>query len=111
MESIEDILAVCIEDIKEGRHTLANCLAIYPDKRQQLEPLLKIALSIKEPPSFRPTKDFKIKARVQLMEYIHDSRSKKTSWNPWEIFYLREFHFHFRQPFVSSPFWKKKQKV
>ncbi|MFC2026429.1 DUF5667 domain-containing protein [Chloroflexota bacterium] len=80
MESIKDILAVCIEDIKEGRRTLASCLAIYPDKRQQLEPLLKIALSIKEPPSFRPAKDFKIKARVQLMEYIHDSRSKKTSW-------------------------------
>ena len=79
MANIENILATCITDIKAGRHTPESCLASYPSVREQLEPLLNIALSIKEPPAFKPTRQFKIKARVQLMEYIQDNKIKEKS--------------------------------
>lgn len=68
---IEDILAQCIEDIKAGKSSVADCLDKYPAVRKQLEPLLKIALEIREPPDVKPSPAFKVRARVQLMEQIH----------------------------------------
>ncbi len=76
-KKIEDILAQCIEDIKAGRSSVADCLAKYPSMRKELEPLLKIALSIKEPSDIRPSDAFKIRARVNLMEHIRASQSGK----------------------------------
>ena len=55
MKGIEDILALCIEDVKSGRSTLADCLERYPSVREDLEPLLRIALSIQEPPPVTPS--------------------------------------------------------
>ena len=67
----EDILVQCIDDIKAGRSGIEDCLSRYPAMREHLEPLLRIALEIREPPDVKPSPTFKIKARVQLMEQIH----------------------------------------
>jgi len=85
VKRIEDILIQCIEEVKSGKTSLADCLNRYPDMRRELEPLLRIALSIKEPPDIRPSDSFKIRARVNLMEHIHAGRvvkktSKSVSW-------------------------------
>ena len=85
MKRIEDILIQCIEEVKSGKTSLADCLNRYPDMRRELEPLLRIALSIKEPPDIRPSDSFRIRARVNLMEHIHSGRvvkrnGKLTSW-------------------------------
>ncbi len=77
MKRIEDILAQCIEEVKSGKASLADCLNRYPDMRRELEPLMRIALSIKEPPDIRPSNAFKIRARVNLMEHIHASQAVK----------------------------------
>ena len=77
MKKIEEILIQCIEDIKAGKTSLADCLGRYPDVRRELEPLLRIALSIKEPTDISPSDAFKIRARVNLMEHIHASQSGK----------------------------------
>ncbi|MFC2067810.1 DUF5667 domain-containing protein [Chloroflexota bacterium] len=82
MKRIEDILALCIEDIKAGKATLADCLERYPSIRRELEPLLRIALSIQEPPPVTPSNAFKVRARVQLMEHIHTQKDKRKSWRP-----------------------------
>lgn len=74
MKSLEDVLARCIEDIQAGRASLADCLERYPDRRGELEPLLKIALSIEPPPDVRPSDAFRVRARVNLMEHIHATR-------------------------------------
>lgn len=80
MKNIADILTQCIEDVRAGRNTMEECLTRYPDMRHELEPLLRIALSIQEPPLYKPTGDFKNRARVSLMEYIHEQQSVKKSW-------------------------------
>ncbi|MFC1899197.1 DUF5667 domain-containing protein [Chloroflexota bacterium] len=77
MKRIEEILTQCIEDIKAGRASLEDCLDGYPDMRRELEPLLRIALSIKEPADIRPSDAFKVRARVNLIEHIHASQSGK----------------------------------
>lgn len=74
---VEEILIHCIDDIKAGRATLAGCLERYPDARAELEPLLKVALSIKEKPDIKPSEAFKIRARANLMDHIRASQLEK----------------------------------
>jgi len=81
LKKIEDILASCIEDIRLGRSTLEGCLDRYPSAREQLEPLLRIAIAIQELPSIKPTESFKSRAKVHLMEYIHTEKTAKRSWS------------------------------
>lgn len=71
----EDILVQCLDDIRAGRHSIEECLNRYPSLRNRLEPLLRIALEIQPPPDVEPSPDFKVRARVQLMEQIHAGRS------------------------------------
>jgi hypothetical protein len=77
VKKIEEILIRCIDDIKAGRASLADCLERYSDMRRELEPLLRIALNIQAPSYIKPSNDFKVRARVNLMEPIHASQSKK----------------------------------
>ena len=81
MKRFEDILVQCIEDIKTGRSSIEDCLDKYSSMREQLEPLLRIALAIREPPDVKPSPSFKVKARVWLMDQIHE-RQPVTKW-PW----------------------------
>jgi len=69
----EDILVECIEDVKADRSSIEDCLDEYPSMRERLEPLLRIALEIREPPYLKPSPGFKLRARVWLMEQIHES--------------------------------------
>jgi len=82
LKKFEDILAQCIEDIKGGKASIEECLDRHPSLRGQLEPLLKIALSIRETREVKPSEPFKLKARVQLMEQIHAWQTA-TKW-PWD---------------------------
>ena len=97
LKKFEDILVQCIEDIKAGRSSIQDCLDRYPSMREQLEPLLKIALEIREPPDVKLSPSFKVKARVWLMEQIHGGQAV-TKW-PWSRYdsqvkpipYIRRF--------------------
>ena len=71
MKKREDMLVQYVEDIKGGSSSIEDCLNRYPSVREQLEPLLRIALAIREPPDVRPAPFFKVKARVWLMDPIH----------------------------------------
>ncbi|MFC1933018.1 DUF5667 domain-containing protein [Chloroflexota bacterium] len=82
MKRIEDILSQCIEDIKAENTSLEDCLDRYPAVRRELEPLLRIALNIQEPPDIRPSAAFKIRARVSLMEHIRASQAIKETRRP-----------------------------
>ncbi|MFC1992846.1 DUF5667 domain-containing protein [Chloroflexota bacterium] len=77
MKKTEETLIQCIDDIKAGKASLEDCLSRYPDVCSELEPLLKIALSIKEKPDIKPSDAFKVRARDNLMEHIHANQSQK----------------------------------
>jgi len=98
LEKFEDILVQCIDDIKAARSGIEDCLDRYPSMREQLEPLLRIALEIREPPDMKPSPSFKTKARVWLMDRIHGEQAV-TKW-PWSRYdsqvkpipYIRRFN-------------------
>lgn len=77
MEKIEIILTNCIQDIRSGRYTLGQCLDRYPARRQELEPLLKMALYIQKPADFRLDPDYKQSAKAQLLQQIRTTKPKK----------------------------------
>ncbi len=81
LKKFEDILAECIDDIRAGKASVEDCLNRYPSTREQLEPLLRIALEIREPPNVKPSPSFKMKARVRLMDQTR-GRQPATRW-PW----------------------------
>ena len=79
-KKIEELLLECIEAIKAGKSDIAGCLKRYPSLREELEPLLNIAISLREPPDIRPSQEFKIRARVSLMDHIYaEGRATKLS--------------------------------
>lgn len=85
LEKFEDILVQCIDDVKAGSYSIEECLDRYPSVREQLEPLLRIALEIRETSDIKPSLSFKIKARAWLMDQIHE-RQPVTKW-PWSRYY------------------------
>jgi len=98
LEKFEDILVQCIDDIKAGGSSIEDCLDRYPSMREQLEPLLRIALEIREPPDVKPSPSFRVKAKVWLMDQIHGEQAV-TKW-PWSRYdnqvkpipYIRRFN-------------------
>jgi len=78
LEKIEIILTQCIKDIKSGRATLAECLNRYPSRRQELEPLLKVALNIQEPPVIELESSYKQAAKARLLQQIRTAKPEKS---------------------------------
>ena len=48
MKRCEDMLVQYVEDVKSGNSSIEDCLDRYPSVREQLEPLLKIALELQK---------------------------------------------------------------
>jgi len=85
LENIEIILTRCIADIRSGRATLDECLDRYPQQRHELEPLLRTAMNIEQPPFYRMDENYKRAARVRLLQQI-ESTGKKKNRSFMEIF-------------------------
>ncbi|HUW45827.1 MAG TPA: DUF5667 domain-containing protein [Dehalococcoidia bacterium] len=100
LKKFEDILVQCIEDIKTGRSSIEDCLDKYPSMREQLEPLLKIALGIRKPPDVKPSSVFKVKARVWLMDQIYGGQPV-AKW-PWSRYDSRVKPIHYIRRFSMS---------
>lgn len=76
MEEIEKILTNCIKEIKSGKTTLTECLTRYSSIRNELEPLLKIALNIQELPPLQMNNSDKQIVRARLLHQINVSKQK-----------------------------------
>ncbi len=70
MKGIEIILTNCIEEIRSGKATLEECLSRHPEIRQELEPLLRTAVSIKNPPAYHMEAEDKQSVRANLLRQI-----------------------------------------
>ena len=66
---LSEILAQCLDDIKSGRADIEECLNQYPAYRQELEPLLSLAVHI-QPPEVEPSDEFRENTRMELVKKI-----------------------------------------
>jgi hypothetical protein len=71
----EEILAICIEEIRSGKSTVEDCIARYPEFGKELQSLLKIASSLKME-IVKPSVEFKQRAKRRLFEVMQSSPEK-----------------------------------
>ena len=64
---IELVLDECLQEIQAHRATVASCLAQYPELRDELEPLLTLALALEDTPDPGPSLSFKQGMRARLL--------------------------------------------
>jgi anti-sigma-K factor RskA len=72
----EDILDICLERITRGE-SVELCLASYPEEAAELEPLLRVALSVTEVSSIEPRPEFKNAAKYRLLSALEAKEEKR----------------------------------
>lgn len=63
----EDLLANCIDEVDSGKYTLEECLAKYPELRDELRPLLEVAQCL-QTKKVTPSPEFRMRARSRLLQ-------------------------------------------
>jgi hypothetical protein len=71
----EEILAICIEEIRSGKSTIEACVTRYPDLGKELRSLLEIATCLK-PDEVTPSREFKQRAKRRLFEEMQPAPAK-----------------------------------
>ena len=82
MNRKEEVLSRCIDEVLSGRSTAEDCLLRYPELRNELKPLLELAISI-QPPKVVPSPEFRRRLRHRLLEVMapaeaHEDRKEIT---------------------------------
>jgi hypothetical protein len=66
----EEILAECLEAVTTGERSVEECLALYPDWRDRLEPLLRLGQRLGQVPLPEPDSAFRKAARERFLSAI-----------------------------------------
>jgi hypothetical protein len=69
MTQIERLLAQCLEDLEQG-DSVEECLARYPEREEELEPLLRAAQCVRFAPNVIPAASFRQGARARMLDKI-----------------------------------------
>jgi len=81
----EEILAVCIEEIRSGKSTAEECAARYPELGKELLSLLEIADNLR-PAGAHASTEFKQRAKRYLFEQMQESPSRSRRLWFWPAF-------------------------
>ncbi|MFH1381985.1 MAG: DUF5667 domain-containing protein [Chloroflexota bacterium] len=73
MNNKEEILARCIDEVLSGQSTVEDCLARYPELREELKPLLEVAISI-QVPKVAASPEFRQRTRDRLLEIMESAQ-------------------------------------
>ncbi len=76
MTKIEIVLAQCLEALEQGT-SLEACLARYPNRREELEPLLRAAQRVGSAPPVGPSDTFRQGARDRMVLLIQHREALK----------------------------------
>jgi hypothetical protein len=69
-ETLQEALAWSLEALKQGRHTIEDCLARFPNHQAELQALLQTAEYMWQTPKAAPSLAFKQNARQRLIKRI-----------------------------------------
>jgi hypothetical protein len=66
-QRFEEILAECLEAVTTGQRTVEECLALHPNWRDRLEPLLRLSCRLGQAPLPEPDSAFQEAARERFL--------------------------------------------
>jgi hypothetical protein len=69
-EGLHEALAWSLNELEHGRMSVEDCLARYPEHRQELHGLLLTAQNLQRAPGVNPSLDFKLHARKRLVKRL-----------------------------------------
>jgi hypothetical protein len=79
----EEILAICLEEIRCGKSRAEDCIAHHPEIESDLRSLMKIAAALK-PDAVYPSTEFKQRARRRLFEEMESTPTNLSfGWWNW----------------------------
>jgi len=86
----DNIIDDCLERLLAKGETVEQCLENYPERADELKPLLQTALAAKKASAIQPRPEFKARARYEFRSALQTMEAKRTrpflSWQPrWEI--------------------------
>jgi len=70
MEGLQEALASSLEELEQGRLTIDECLARYPQFHPELQKLLLTAQNLRQAPKVSPSVGFKLNARRRLIKRL-----------------------------------------
>lgn len=79
MNRLEVALEDCLNRIQVGNESPENCLALYPDLREELEPLLIAALKLRSLRQLVPNQGFKSRTRSLLLSQMQ-ANPRQSVW-------------------------------
>ncbi len=68
--NLSDILASCLDSIERGERSVEECLALYPEQREELRFLLSAAAGVRERAGFSPRPGFHSASRARLLKRL-----------------------------------------
>ncbi len=77
--TLEYALEDCLTRLDTGEATLEECLALYPELRSDLEPLLAVAAGVGQLKDFKVDPAFRTRTRTRLQAHMHANPRKKAS--------------------------------
>lgn len=75
---VANAFAACLEDIEQKGASLEDCLARYPELRDELEPALMTVVDIRQLPEWTVSPEFKATARQRIQRRIKTQEAKPT---------------------------------
>lgn len=76
--SDENLLDQCLRDIQSGKATLEGCLDQYPEQREELEPLLNLAMRLQSVEKISAPKEFRNASKARLMRFLAGYNTSKS---------------------------------
>jgi hypothetical protein len=77
-KGLEEILNICLERITVKGDSIEQCLASYPEQATELEPLLRVALSVSKASSYiKPRPEFERIAKYRFLSALETRRNEK----------------------------------
>jgi hypothetical protein len=70
MDGLQEALAWSLEEMEQGRMSIEECLARYPEIQPELQKLLLTAQTLRQAPEVNPTVGFKLNARRRLVKKL-----------------------------------------
>jgi hypothetical protein len=75
----------CLESLLAGKQTVEQCLQKYPEQANELEPLLRTAMSVRQAVDIKPSPETKARGRYQLQLKMAEMNKPKRAWFPgWQ---------------------------
>jgi len=77
-DNITELFAECLDRLERGETTIDRCLEEFPEMRAELEPLLRMALDIRDVSQIQPSRSFVQYSPTRLINRIRDSQKPRS---------------------------------